>query len=420
MRQAVEGSEVHGREVEMTQSTQELDTDDKRDEELERYAVLSAPADDLRSLVDLVAQVCEVPTAAINIISRDQQHQIATAGFDPSICAREDSMCAAVITEREPVVVADASLDPRFADNAFVTGAIGHVRFYASAPLVTPDGTTLGRLCVFDEVPRTLSAAQERALVILAHQVMDVLELRFRSRALEESLAQLTVVRDELRRSNQHLALFAGQVSHDLRSPLTAILAYAELMAAEPPVKVDPELGSMVEAVSEAGQRMNRMIDEMLDFALEGGRLDVQDTDLGHVFSLVLADLAPLIDETGGQVRVGQLPTVKADADMLYSVALNLVTNALKFARPGTSPRVEVTAARGDETWRVSVSDNGTGIPADRRDEVFGLFHRADERVAGHGIGLSTTRRLVEAHGGRVGADESSSGGAVVWFELPA
>ena len=105
---------------------------------------------------------------------------------------------------------------------------------------------------------------------------------------------------------------------------------------------------------------------------------------------------------------------------MLYSVALNLVTNALKFARPGTSPRVEVTAARGDETWRVSVSDNGMGIPADRRDEVFGLFHRADERVAGHGIGLSTTRRLVEAHGGRVGADESSSGGAVVWFELPA
>lgn len=389
--------------------------------EIERYAVLSSPAGaELQDLVELVAQVCEVPTAAINIITRDQQHQVATAGFDASVCQREDSMCAAVISEPEPVVVPDASLDERFATNPFVSGPIGSVRFYASAPLVTPDGTTLGRLCVFDDEPRTLTDSQQRALVTLARQVMDVLELRYRSRELQRSLDELAAARDELRRSNHHLALFAGQVSHDLRSPLTAILATTELLATEPAVETDADLGSMVGLVNQAGQRMNRMIEEMLGYALEGGQISVKDTPLEHVVSLVLTDLRPAIDQSRAEVVVGELPIVLADADMLYSVVLNLLTNALKFSRPGVAPRVEVTAERTDQAWRVTVADNGLGIPPGRRSEVFTLYARATDEVEGHGIGLSTTRRLVEAHGGRVGADASAAGGAAVWFELPA
>ncbi|MEH3032669.1 MAG: GAF domain-containing sensor histidine kinase [Aeromicrobium erythreum] len=395
-----------------------------REREISRYAILSSPAgQELQDLVDLVAQVCDVPTAAINIISRDHQHQVATAGFDPSVCSREDSMCAAVIHEVDPVIVADATADDRFATNPFVTGVIGSVRFYASAPLVTPDGTTLGRLCVFDDEPRELTAAQRRALVTLARQVMDTLELRYRSRELERSMAELAAARDELRRSNQHLAVFAGQVSHDLRSPLTAILATTELLATEPAVELDAELGSMVNLVNQAGHRMNRMIEEMLGYALEGGRLSLASTPVAHVVSLVQTDLGPVVDQTGAEVVVGDLPTVMADADMLYSVVLNLMTNALKFGRPGVTPKIEVTAERTDLGWRVTVADNGVGIPADQREAVFAHGSRVAEQaddVAGHGIGLSTTRRLVEAHGGRVGADESAAGGAAVWFELPA
>lgn len=388
--------------------------------ELERYALLSdPPGQELQSLVDLVAQVCEVPTAAINIITRDQQHQVATAGFDASVCAREDSMCALVMTEATPVVVSDASLDERFADNAFVTGEIGEVRFYASAPLITPDGTTLGRLCVFDDVPRELNTQQVKALSTLATQVMEVLELRHRTRQLARSLDELEVVRDELRRSNQHLTLFAGQVSHDLRSPLTAILATAEMLAGEPAVETDQDLHQMVDAVSQAGLRMNRMIEEMLGFALQGGSLQLRETRLEHVVSLVLADLAPLLTQTDAEVVVGDLPVVVADADMLYSVVLNLLTNALKFGRPGVAPRVAVDAARLDGRWRVTVADNGRGIAPDRRDAVFALYERAADDVGGHGIGLATTRRLVEAHGGTVGVGESPTGGAAVWFELP-
>ncbi|MCW2831762.1 MAG: hypothetical protein JWP31_2454 [Aeromicrobium sp.] len=408
--------------IDVQRSTGSVDREQRLEDELERYAVLSSPAGrDLQALVDLVAQICEVPKAAINILSTSQQHMIATtAAMDPSVCARQDSMCAAVLSDPGPVVVPDASVDPRFATNPFVIGVIGHIRFYASAPLITPEGVTIGRLCVFDDAPRELKPEQERALMTLSGQVMDVLELRFRSRALEESMQELTLLRDELRRSNHHLALFAGQVSHDLRSPLTAILANAEMLATEPAVEVDTELLSMVEAVNQAGQRMNRMIEEMLGYALEGGQLRLDDTDLSHVLSLVLADLTPLIRQSGAAVTVDDLPTVMADADMLYSIVLNLLTNALKFTRAGVSPTVRVSAERRDGAWRVMIDDDGLGIPPERHGDVFTLFSRTTPEVPGHGIGLATTRRLVEAHGGRVGADASPLGGARVWFELPA
>jgi signal transduction histidine kinase len=382
-------------------------TTDQQEQELARYAVLTEPVGrDLQALVDLAAQACGVPSVAINIITRDQQHQIvATAGIAPSVCSRSDSMCAAVMTERDAVVVPDATVDERFRSNPFVTGVIGAVRFYASAPLVTPDGVHLGRLCLFDESVRELTPEQETSLRTVAEQVMDVLELRLRSRELE--------------RANHHLALFAGQVSHDLRSPLTAILANVELLETEPVVARHGDLGTVVRAVSDAGRRMNRMIEEMLEFAVRGGRLSLVDTPLEHVFTLALTDLDPVVRQGGATVTVEMLPTVRADADMLYSVVLNLLTNALKFTRPGVPAQVTVGARRLGDVWRVTVADNGRGIEPARRREVFDLYDRGDDPDS-HGIGLATTRRLVQAHGGRVGVEDSPAGGAAVWFELPA
>ena len=121
------------------------------DEAIARYRALDEPGGrDLHALAELAALVCGVPNAAINLITRDHQHQIAAAGIDPSVCSREDSMCAVVLDDTRTVVAPDASADPRFAANPFVSGVIDTVRFYASAPLTTPDGTTIGRLCVFD------------------------------------------------------------------------------------------------------------------------------------------------------------------------------------------------------------------------------------------------------------------------------
>ncbi|MFC5675993.1 sensor histidine kinase [Aeromicrobium endophyticum] len=390
------------------------------DHELERYRALDqTPGRDLQSLVDLIAQICDVPHAAINLISSTAQHQIVAAGFEPSVCARDDSMCAIVMGAPDAIVVADASVDERFKHNPFVTGEIGSVRFYASAPIITPDGVPIGRLCVFDLVPRELSPVQRQALGVMASQVMDLLELRFRSQALEESLQELTRAQENLRRSNEHLSQFADQVSHDLRTPLTAILVNAELLATEPVIEGDADVAQMVEAVEQAGHRMDAMIQQMLSFAQQGGRPRNADVDLAHVLDLVLKDVAPLSQRSEAQIVVGELPRVVGDADLIYSVLLNLMTNAIKFARPNQRPEVTVRAERRDRHWRIRVDDNGIGVAEDRRESMFEIFTRDDHDRIGHGIGLATARRIVEAHDGTIGMDASPSGGTSVWFDLP-
>jgi signal transduction histidine kinase len=390
------------------------------DREIERLGALDrGTGRDLQSLVDLVAAICDVPHAVINLVGSDTQRQIAAHGFSPSVCAREDSMCAVVMDEPDAVIVADASQDPRFADNPFVTGQIGAVRFYASAPITTPEGLPIGRLCVFDTVPRDLDAVQRRSLKVMAAQVTDLLDLRYRSQALEESLRELTEVRDDLRRTNEHLSHFAGQVSHDLRSPLTAILLNVDLLATEPVVETDPDVAEMVHAVSDAGRRMDALIEEMLTFAQQSGRLRPVDTDLEQLVRSVLADLGSLLRRDDVDVRVGDLPRVVIDPELLYSVVLNLLTNAIKFARPDARPVVSVTADRLDQHWRIRVTDNGIGVPLARQEAMFELFAREDDSVPGQGIGLATARRIVEAHGGTIGMDSPAGGGTSVWFDLP-
>lgn len=400
----------------------EVTHDQVRQSRIDQYHVLDhLPPSDLQAIVELAAQACGVPSAAINLITRTRQHQVAAAGFDASVCAREDSMCAAVL-EEPTLAVADASRDDRFAANPFVTGEIGQVRFYASSPLVTPDGVTVGRLCVFDEVARTIGPRETEALEALAHHVTDLLELRLRTAQLEASLAELTRTRDELRRSNDTLAAFAGQVSHDLRTPLTAILANAELLADEPVVCSDPALAPLAIEIVDAGLRMATMIEGVLAHAKVAGRLSIVDTDLEVLVANVLNDLGPRLRQRRADVRRGPLPTVRADAGQLYLVLLNLVDNAVKYAgdRP---PNITIGCRCEPDRWRVWVADTGVGIAPERLEDVFAPFVRAydstEPPVEGLGIGLDTVRRIVDSHGGQLGIDSPPGAGTTVWFELP-
>ncbi|GAB3076684.1 sensor histidine kinase [Pedococcus soli] len=381
-----------------------------RREAIEEYEVVGRPAEpDLQRLVELAAAVCDVPTAVINIIDDRQQHQIAAIGLSAAVCSREDSMCARVLHDPQLVAVPDASLDERFADNPFVTGVIANVRFYASSPLVTPAGVPIGTLCVFDDVPRRLSVAAGKALGVLAEQVVDVLELRRLTR--------------ELARSNEQLTQFAGQVSHDLRNPLAALTGFLELAADSPELADAPDAAELLARAESSAARMTAMIGDLLDFARIGGGGRKGLVDLQGEADAVLEDLSAQIADAGADVRVEGLPKVSGDATLLRALLQNLVANAVKFsAAAGTGqPVVRVGAEHITGGWRVTVDDNGPGVPEQDRDRVFELLARGDDKqdVEGLGIGLSTCRRIVQSHGGRIGIVDSELGGASVWVSFP-
>jgi signal transduction histidine kinase len=382
---------------------------------LSAYGVIGAPVThDLQALVEVAAQVCGTPMAAINLIDDRQQHAVATVGVKPGTCSTEESMCARILDAPGPVRVSDARLDPRFASNPFVDGTSAAVRFYASSQLRTPSGVTVGTLCVFDMRPRTLSDEGFRSLNLLARQVVDVLEL--------QRLSQ------ELRRSNERLAGFAGQVSHDLRNPLSAVSGLLELVSDSPALQEDAVATGLLQRASGATHRMAELIDELLAFARLGGRLRLGPTDLEAVVGAVLDDLGALIASSGARIEAASLPVVTADRVQVQAVLQNLVANALRHARDDVPPTVTVSAARLAAGWRISVDDNGPGVPEHLREKVFQLFDRGEkgpggigsqEHPGGSGIGLNTCQRIIEAHGGAIGIDESPMGGASAWFILP-
>lgn len=386
--------------------------DDRRDTAIQVYDVLGRPArQDLVALVELAALVCDVPTATINLITSTEQHQVAAVGFEAAICRREDSMCATTITLDAPVVVADASQDERFRDHPSVTGVTGNVRFYASHQLFTPDGTVIGTLCASDETPRELDREQERALANLAGRVVDVLELELTTRLLGAANERLAA-------SNERLAQFAGRVSHDLKNPLTAVTMSLEMALEEADEVGDAEtLVSLLDRASRGADRMQLMIDDLLAFARGGAAPDIDEVDLRQLVLEVLEDLDPV--PGSAMVEAGDLPTVPGDPVQLRAVVRNLVANALKFTRPGAEPHVRVTADELDGHWRVQVADDGPGIPGAEQETVFEPFARIDKSVPGTGIGLATCRRIVEAHGGRIGVTSTPGGGTTVWFLLP-
>lgn len=373
---------------------------------------------DLLSVVELATRIADVPYGVINILTAEAQHQIAAIGFEPSVCAREDSMCRLAVDGESSIVLADASRDTRFAQNPFVTGEIASVRFYASHLLRTREDEVIGTLCVFDDVPRELDSVHAGALDALAHRVVDILELSLRSRELERSVEVLTATQAELERSNAQLGRFAGQVSHDLLNPLSAVSMSLDLLEETGVAEKDEDATWALERARSGLLRMQRLISDLLAYARLGASLRREPVPLGPVVAAVLDDLTTVLD--GARVDVGDLPTVLGDEVQLRSVLQNLLANAAKFTRPLRTPHLAVRGERDGNRARIEIVDNGPGIPADRRDGVFELLTRETTDVPGSGIGLATCRAIVTAHGGRIGIDDAPDGpGTLVWFELP-
>lgn len=365
----------------------------------------------LENLVELAAKLCGVPYGVINVLTSDEQRQVAAVGVDPGICSRDDSMCSKVFHSGDMTVVPDASKDPRFASNPFVTGEIAAVRFYSSVPLETSSGFVIGSLCVFSDVPGALSGEQQDMLAILARQAVQLLELQRRTLQLNSAL-------NDVRESNAKLAEFAGRVSHDLRGPLTTMLGYVEL--AEDEVDGDHPAAEYLQIIAASGNRMLVMLEDVLTYSRMGGSIQRQPASLHDVAAEVAGDLG-LTFGPGSMLDSGDLKLF-VDRGQLRTLLQNLVANAVNYRSPDRDLRVRVSGISNYHGVTVMVADNGKGIvPEDRQRVLEPLvrLHREGDGT-GSGLGLAICRRIAEAHGGELALKETPGGGVTAVISFPA
>lgn len=363
---------------------------------------------DLTALCELGATVAGVPTATVNLIDERFQHRVAAFGTDPTPCLRDEAMCETTLAGGEDVVLGDAGADPRFAGSPWVDGRLGRIRLYCSVVLRSPDGHALGTLCVFDERPHDLTPDQVRGVRLLAGQVVDALELRLRS-------AQLARGQAELSRSQDRLTSFAGQLSHDLKGPITAILGFAELLAELDMIADDGTASDYVARCVSAARRMQATIDELLAFARVGAADVRQRVPLDAVVPDALADLRELAD--AAQVSWSG-PDLLGDPGQLRALLRHLLSNAITYR--GERPCVvRVTSERLAQGVVLRVTDNGPGIAESSRDEVVRPLVRLRTEVPGAGLGLAVCARIAAAHRGSLRIGETEGGGTTVTVVLP-
>lgn len=177
----------------------------KRLEVLWQYDVLdTVPEQVFDDLAELAANICEAPIALITLVDEKRQWFKSKFGVSISETSRQVSFCAHAIVEQELFIVPDASRDERFANNPLVI-AEPKIRFYAGAPLITPDGHALGTLCVVDKIPHVLRPDQKRALQILSRHVMTQLELRRHTLELARTREERDNIRRDLHKARNEL-----------------------------------------------------------------------------------------------------------------------------------------------------------------------------------------------------------------------
>ncbi len=270
-----------------------------------------------------------------------------------------------------------------------------------------------------------------------ALRVRDVSELSARSaevlrmaRALQRANRECADLRERLRRDAAAREQLLTVVSHELRTPVTVIAGYNRLLLAGKVGPLNPEQEHFVQESQKSCQRLNQFIGNLLERArglMGEGVLELHDAPLAPAIQAVVGLLTPLLREHRLEVGLAlppDLPPARFDPLRLEQVLTNLLDNAIKFAPAGS--RLEISArameAQGEPWLEVAVADRGPGVPDADRERIFEAYAQAEAGRGGGGLGLGLAicRRIVEAHGGRIGAEPRAGGGSRFVFTLPA
>jgi signal transduction histidine kinase len=307
-----------------------------------------------------------------------------------------------------------------------MAGKAGDLRLeYVQIP--RQDGST--GYCSFQVRPVD-RAVPGRGLLLLVEDVTPSGEMQ---QSLVQDRNELRLVKRELARANEELhrlnqlkSLFLSMAAHDIRTPLTSVRGYSNLLLSQSSL-MPAEHARLLRIIAVQSQRLNRLISDMLDVGrIEQDRLDVKpaDCDLNQIIRDVVdsVEAYALDQQKVIHVTVPEEPLILwADPEAIWRVLYNLISNAIKYTKAGADIRI-VARSCADKTV-LEVSDNGVGMSEAQVANLFQLYYRTEEathsEVSGTGIGLFIVKTLVEAHGGHIDVDSRVDKGSTFTISLP-
>ncbi len=380
-----------------------------------------AAARDVTAIVDIVRhaarELVDADGATFVLRDREQCYYVDEDAIEPLWRGMRFPLAACIsgwaMLNKEQVIIPDIYLDPRIPHEAYRPT---FVQSLAMTPIRTSE--PVGSIGTYWADDHETTPAEAEVLQALADSTAVALESVRVLVHLEEAVAERT---NELETSRADLAAFAQVAAHDLKSPLSTIAGNAELVGLIDGAQLSEDGTRALETVTRTALRMGGLVDAVLSYSTAAGaEIEGTEIDTNDLVADVLSDLGVLITERGAKVEIGALPAVFGSRDLLARVLQNLVSNAVQYGDPA-APVVRIEGSQNRSSVRISVSDNGTGVPLEERGQIFDMLTRgsAGARSQGSGIGLAFARRVALRHGGSLRIGDATGGGARFTLVLP-
>ena len=237
---------------------------------------------------------------------------------------------------------------------------------------------------------------------------------------LHREIAERKSAEENLQKANRELEEFTYTVSHDLRTPITVIVSYADLVKENYRGRLDANALEYLDEIIAAGEKMAKLMDDLLALAKVGKiPKEVEPYDSREIVDEVIYGHSLGLASSGTVIELGSLPKVQLPKSLLFQIVDNLIGNAVRYAA-ASGGVIRVVGERKDEQVRFSVSDQGPGIPSEERERIFEVFFRGatGKKQAGTGIGLATVRKIARLYGGDAWVEETPGGGSTFWVAM--
>jgi signal transduction histidine kinase len=279
-----------------------------------------------------------------------------------------------------------------------------------------------GKADVFFELARQRMELQEIAeekaqLVAALTEARETLQLH--AEQLDQRVRERTASLEE---TNNHLEAFCYTIAHDLRAPLRAQHSFAQALLDEYSDRLDDVGRDFASRIRAAALRLEDLVDDLLAYSrISRSEIPINRVDLHKIVAEVCAEMSFAIKEAGATIHLQEFDYhVLGHSVALHTAITNLVSNALKFKKPGVPPLIEIRAEPRDRLVRLWIIDNGIGISSKHFHQIFGVFHRLHKvgTYPGTGVGLAIVKKAIERMGGCVGLEAQVEVGSRFWIEL--